>query len=287
MTARAQGVSSSRVGSTRTVIESGDPWWKLGLGELLAYKELLYFLTLRNIRVRYKQTILGPAWVVIQPLVFTVTFYFVFRKIGRVDVPAGIPYALFAMVALVPWNLFQQSVTSISESLTGSAPLISKVYFPRLVGPLSFGLSHVLDFVVGLGLVAVSLVIYRQPVGLRLLWVPVLSLLLLSSCFAVGVWLAALNARYRDVRYALRPLLQLLLFASPIGYSSQELTGAVRLAYGLNPMTGLAEGFRWAVLGIENDPGPLIAIGGAVTAVLLLSGLIYFKHVEQNVADVI
>ena len=269
------------------VIQAGRRWFDLGLRELWAYRELIWFFAWRNILVRYKQTILGPAWVVIQPVLFTITFYVVFRRIGRVDTPPGVSYALFAMTALIPWNIFQQGLLSVSESLTGNASLLSKVYFPRLAAPLSATLSFLLDFAVGLGVLGVTMALYGHAPTWRVLWVLPLTLLLFTSCLGVGIWLAALNVRYRDVRYAIRLLLQLMLFLSPIGYSSTELTGPLRTLYAVNPMAGIADGFRWAILGVETDPGSLIAIGSAATVLLLISGAVYFKRVERTFADVI
>jgi lipopolysaccharide transport system permease protein len=270
-----------------TVIEPPKGWVKLNLRELWGFRELIYYLSWRNVLLRYKQTLLGASWVVVQPLLFTTMFAIVFRRIARVGVPPDVPYALFAMSALIPWTLYQQVLMGASESLTANANLITKIYFPRLVTPISYSVAAGVDFIVGVVILGIAFALYGYGLSARALWAIPLSLYAFLSAAGIGLWLSALNVRYRDVRNGLRFLLQIMLFASPIAYSSRNLTGVFRDIYALNPMAGIADGFRWSLLGIDTKPAPLLIIGGSVSAIALVTGLIYFKRVEHSLVDVI
>jgi lipopolysaccharide transport system permease protein len=248
--------------------------------------ELLLLLTWRDIKVRYKQTLLGASWALIQPLFLMVVFSVFLHQLA--GVPSGsIPYPIFAFAALVPWTFFSQAVSGSAESLIKSSNLIGKVYFPRILLPIAATLSFLLDFVIGMAVLAGMMVFYRVPITLGLLWLPALVAMMVFLALALGVWLAALNARYRDVRYAVPVLMQGLLFVSPVAYSSSLLPHKWQLLYALNPLTGLLEGFRLSLLGSGNFSWSALALGVAAGAIALVSGLIYFDHAERTLADVI
>jgi lipopolysaccharide transport system permease protein len=253
--------------------------------ELWAYRELLYFLVLRDIKVRYRQTILGAIWAVIQPLALAAAFWLVFAKIAGVD--TGVPYPVFAYAALVPWTLFSQSLIHGSVSLVGGASLISKVYFPRIIVPLASAASFLLDFLIGLAILGVAMAVYAVVPGWSIVLLPIFSVMAFVCGFAIVVWLSALNVRYRDIRYAVPFLLQLLLFASPLGYSAEKVTGLARWAFALNPVTGIAEGFRWAVLGLPRPPLLYLVVPTLLTMILLVTGLAYFGRTERTFADIV
>jgi len=256
------------------------------LTELWEYRELLYFLTWRDIKVRYKQTVLGAAWAVIQPfgmmLVFTVFF-------GRlVGVPSdGLPYPIFAYTALLPWQLFSRALTDASTSLVINERLITKVYFPRLLIPLSAVLASLVDFAIAFVLLLGMMVFYGiVPTG-SVLMLPLFVLLALMTALGTGFWLSALNAQYRDVRYTLPFLTQFWLFATPVVYPSSLVPEQWRLLYGLNPMTGVVEGFRWALLGKTGAPDVMLAVSAIAVLATFIGGLYYFSRVEETLADVV
>lgn len=266
-------------------IEATRGWPALRLRELWAYRELLYFLVWRDVKVRYKQTVLGAAWAIVQPFLTMVVFSLFFGRLAKVP-SEGIPYPIFSYAALLPWSFFAQGLLQSANSLVAGANLIRKVYFPRLVIPLASVLAGVVDFglafLVLLGMMAFYGV---RPTG-ALLWLPGFFLLALVTALAVGVWLSALNVQFRDVRYAVPFLTQLWLFATPIAYSSRLLPEPWRTVYGLNPMVGVVEGFRWALLG-TNPPAPTIAVSSIITVGLLLTGLAYFRRMERTFADIV
>lgn len=275
-------------GDDRPVVTLKPPsgWGLPDFKELWAYRELLFFLILRDIKVRYRQTILGGLWAVIQPLSMVAAFWFVFAEIAGMS-SEGVPYPLFAYTALVPWTLFSQSISGASGSLVGGGGLISKVYFPRIVVPLASAGSFLLDFAIGLVLLVGMMVYYGVTPTLSILFLPVFSAMAFLCSFAVGLWLSALNVKYRDIRYAVPFLLQLLLFASPLGYSAKEIHGVARVAFALNPVTGIAEGFRWAVLGLPQPPLVFLLVPTLGTAALLITGLLYFRNTERTFADIV
>ena len=254
--------------------------------ELWQYRELLYFLIWRDVKVRYKQTFFGAAWALMQPLLLMVVFSIFLGRLAGVE-SEGLPYPIFAYAALVPWTLFAQSLIGSTSSVVGSANLISKVYFPRLLLPLAAVGSYLIDFFVALTLLFAMMFFYKVELSASILWVIALLPLAVLAALAVGLWLSALNVRYRDVQYAVPFLVQLWLFASPVAYSSSIVPERYQVLYGLNPIAGVVQGFRWALLGSGNPPGPLLAASAAVTAVLFVGGLYYFHQVERSFADVI
>ena len=258
----------------------------IDLSGLWQHRELLYFLTWRDLKVRYRQTLLGAAWAVIQPLVTMVVFSVIFGRI--VMIPSdGVPYPVFALAALVPWTFFANGVTQAANSLVGSQNLLKKVYFPRLVIPIAAVLTGTVDLAIaGVVLLALMLAFGIAPT-LAGVWIAPLVALAFVTALGVGVWLAALNVRYRDVRYVVPFLLQVWLFATPIAYPSSLLDEPWRTLYALNPMVGVVEGTRWALLSTATAPGPLILVSGAVALLLLVSGSAYFRHVEGTFADVV
>jgi lipopolysaccharide transport system permease protein len=258
----------------------------LRLAEVWAYRELLGFLTWRDVKIRYRQTGIGLLWAVIQPFTLMVVFTIFLNRLTHVP-SDGLPYPIFAFAGLVPWTLFASSVSSVSDSLVSSSNLISKVYFPRLVIPLAVTGSYLFDFVIALGVLIGMMVWYGIYPGIEVLAVPALVLLTMLTALSVGVWLTALNVRYRDVKYAVPFLLQVWLFMSPIAYASSAVPDRWALVYSLNPMTTVIDGFRWALLGVPWSPGPTVFISLAVVAVLLFTGLHHFRRTERTFADVI
>jgi lipopolysaccharide transport system permease protein len=261
-------------------------WTALGLRELWAYRELLYFLTWRDIKVRYKQTALGAAWAVIQPFFTMAVFSLFFGRLAKVP-SDGIPYPIFAYAALVPWTFFANGLGQSANSLVGSANLIKKVYFPRLAIPLATVLSEAVDFAIAfVVLIAMMLYFGIAPTG-NVVWLPLLLLLALSTSLGVGLWLSALNVQFRDVRYVVPFITQFWMFATPIAYPSSLLSERWRAAYALNPMVGVVEGFRWALLGTATGPGPMILVSSLMSLALLVGGAFYFRRMERRFADVV
>ena len=258
----------------------------LNLRDLWEYRELLFFLTWRDIKVRYKQTLLGAAWAVIQPFFTMVVFSLFFGKLAGVP-SDGVPYPLFSYAALVPWTFFAYSLTQSANSLVGSANLIQKVYFPRLVIPISSVLSGVVDFFLAFGVLLVMMLFYGFWPGGRILWLAPLLVLTLVTALGVGLWLSALNVEYRDVRYTVPFLTQFWLFATPIAYPSSLLPEPWRTLYGINPMAGVVEGFRWVLLDTPGAPGPMVIASALVSLALLVGGAFYFRRMEKNFADVV
>ena len=260
-------------------------WIGLGIRELWQYRDLAYFLVWRDLKVRYKQTLFGAAWAVLQPVLLMGVFS---AFLGRIEgiAPAGVPYPLFALAGLVPWTLFSQSLNGASNSLVNSQNLISKVYFPRLVLPLAGVTSPVMDFVIALVVLLVVTLLFGIIPSATIVWLPVLALLAVMAAFAVGTWLAAIYVRYRDLRYAIPFLIQVWFFATPVVYSANLVPAELQGIYALNPMTGVIEGFRWALLG---GPRPDLAVflSAAVTAIILVGGVAYFRRVERTFADTI
>ncbi|MCG6944862.1 MAG: ABC transporter permease [Deltaproteobacteria bacterium] len=268
------------------VVKPSKGWISLKLKELWEYRELLYFMAWRDIKVRYKQTVLGAAWAIIQPFFTMVVFSIFFGKLARVP-SDGLPYPIFAYAALVPWTFFANGLNQASNSLVGSANLIKKVYFPRLVVPISGVISGVFDFILAF-LVLLGLMLYYGIIPtLNIVWLPFLLLLTITTSLGVGLWLSALNVQFRDVRYTVPFLTQFWLFATPIAYPSSLLSEPWRTLYGINPMVGVVEGFRWALLGTDTAPGPIIIVSSMVALALLVGGAFYFKRLEKTFADVI
>lgn len=283
------GLSETRVSGAlpRTVIQPGSRWMAFDLREIWQSRELLYFFVWRDLKVRYKQTAFGAAWALIQPLALMLVFTLVLGNVEGIA-PPDVPYALFTLVALVPWTLFSQSLIGSSDSLVQAANVIQKVYFPRVMLPLAATGSYLIDFAIGMGMLFVAMVIMGVLPTIAAVWLLPLTMLALLASLAFGIWLSAINVRYRDVRYAVPFLVQVWLFASPIAYSAELVPDELRVVYLLNPMAGVVEGFRWALL----DPSSQVPIGPvlisiAMTGVVLTSGLLYFRRVERTFADII
>jgi lipopolysaccharide transport system permease protein len=260
---------------------------KLGLRELWLYRDLAYFFVWRDVKVRYKQTLFGAAWAIIQPLVLMIVFTFVFGTVLDVQTPPDVPKPVFYYAGLVPWTLFAGALTAASDSLVSNSGLVGKIYFPRLVLPIAGVGSNLVDFVVALVFVFVMIFVYGLGVSVNILWLPLFTLLALVTALAVGLWLSALNARYRDVRYAVPFLIQVLLFATPVFVPLSQVPPGARAIYSLNPMTGVVEGFRWALVDAGTPPGLMTLVSAAMTLLLLVSGLFYFRAAERTFADVI
>jgi lipopolysaccharide transport system permease protein len=269
-----------------TVIRPSRGRRSLGVDELWRYRELLWFLVWRDLKVRYRQTFLGVLWAMIQPLATMVVFTVFFGQLAGMP-SDGAPYALFALAALVPWTFFAHALTQTANSLVSNQELIRKVYFPRLAMPIAAVGSGVVDFVIALAVLFVMMAVYGVPPTLNVVWLPALSLLAAVTALGAGLWLAASNVRYRDVRHALTLLVQLWLFATPIAYPSSLLSEPWRTIYGVNPMAGVVEGFRWALLGTAGAPGAMVLVSAVAAFALLAGGAFYFRQVERSFADVI
>ena len=258
----------------------------VALRELWEYRELLAFLVWRDVKVRYKQTVLGAAWAILQPLLTMVVFSVFFGRLAKVP-SDGLPYPLFSYAALVPWTFFANGLTASTNSLVGSSNLIRKVYFPRLVVPIGGVTAGLVDFALAFVVLIAMMMWYGISPGVGLAWLPALLALAFVTSLGVGLWLSALNVRYRDVRFAAPFLVQLWLFATPIAYPSSLLPQPWRTVYGLNPMAGVVEGFRFALLGVAPAPTAMVAVSGVVSLIVLVTGAIYFSSVERTFADVV
>ncbi len=261
-------------------------WAALNLKDLWLYRELVFFLTWRDIKVRYKQAVLGIAWAVLQPLLTMVIFSFIFGNLAKLP-SDGIPYPLFSYAAVLPWQLFSSALQRSSVSLVGNANLLTKIYFPRLIIPFSAVMASLVDFGIAF-LVMIGLMIYYQVwPTLLMIWIIPLTLLALITALAVSLWLSALNVLYRDVQHMIPFLTQFWMYASPVAYSATLIpTGIWRIIYGLNPMAGVIQGFRWALLGAQ-PPDILLAASIVIVLILLVSGLFYFRRMEKTFADMV
>ncbi len=268
------------------VIRPSHGWVSLRLSALWEYRELLYFLTWRDIKVRYKQTVIGAAWAIIQPFFTMVVFTLFFGKLAKVP-SEGVPYPIFSYTALLPWTFFAQAMNQSANSLVGSANLLTKVYFPRLVIPLSATLAPLVDFAIAFIVLVGMMFFYQIYPTAAVVWLPAFMLLAFGSSLGVGLWFSAMNVQYRDIRYVIPFLTQLWLFATPVIYPSSLLHGPWRTILGLNPMTGVVEGFRWALLGVGDAPGEMIWASVAVSLLLVVTGSIYFNRMEKTFADVV
>ncbi|MFZ2089195.1 MAG: ABC transporter permease [Desulfobaccales bacterium] len=258
----------------------------LRLKDLWEYRELLFFLSWRDIKVRYKQTLLGAAWAIIQPFMTMVVFSLFFGRLAGVP-SDGLPYPLFSFAALVPWTFFAYTLNQSANSLVGNANLIQKVYFPRLIIPISSLLSGLVDFLLAFAVLLGMMLVYGFWPGLGIFWLVPLLLLTLVTALGPGLWLAALNVEYRDVRYTVPFLTQFWLFATPIAFPSSLLPEPWRTFYGINPMAGVVEGFRWVLLGSPNPPGLMMVASALVSLAILLGGVYYFRRMEKTFADLI
>jgi lipopolysaccharide transport system permease protein len=261
-------------------------WWELPFGELWDYRELLYFFVWRDIKVRYKQTAIGAAWAVLQPFLTMLVFSLFFGRLARIP-SQGLPYPIFYYSALLPWMYFAGALQNATSTIVENQRLITKVYFPRLVLPFSSVLSGLVDFGISFLMFVAMMIYYGIRPGWALLVLPVFLLLSVLTALGVGLWLSALNAIYRDVRYVVPFLVQFWMFASPVAYPSSLVPAKWRWLYGLNPMAGVIEGFRWSLTGHGDPPGRLMLVSASVVLVVLLSGLAYFQKMETTVADVV
>jgi len=267
------------------LVEPPRRWEALDLRELWRYRELLYFLAWRDVMVRYKQTVIGAAWAILQPFLTMIVFSIIFGGLLRVPTD-GVPYPVFAYAALLPWNFFAAALTRSGNSLVADANLITKIYFPRLILPFSAAISLILDFAIAFVILLLLMLFYHIVPRVAVLTLPLFLLLAFITALACGLWLSAVNIKYRDVAYAVPFLTQFWLFVTPVAYPSTIIPEGWRVLYGLNPMAGVVEGFRWALLGQENLAWDLVFVSVLVVLALLISGLFYFRRMEHEFADV-
>ncbi len=290
---RAAALASDSLPATEVPvirIEASRGWVKLGLGELWDYRELLYFLIWRDIKVRYKQTVLGAAWAIIQPFMSMVVFTLFFGRLARIP-SDGVPYPIFNYSAMVAWTFFANGLTQASNSLVGSSNLLKKIYFPRLVIPIASILAGLVDFALAFTVLVPMMLYFGIVPSPNVVWLPFFLLLAFSTALGVGLWLSALNVQFRDVRHTVGFIVQFWLFASPVVYSSNLIENdLLRTLYGINPMASVVEGFRWALLGSASDqfkgPGAMLIVSCAAALLMLVSGLYYFRRMEKTFADV-
>ncbi|MEJ2302672.1 MAG: ABC transporter permease [Anaerolineales bacterium] len=282
----AQTALSTKSADEVIIVRPSRGWGSLNLGDLWQYRELIYFLTWRDIKVRYKQTALGAAWAILQPFLSMVVFTIFFGGLLKVS-SDNVPYPIFSYTALLPWGVFSKALTDAGRSLVINRNMITKVYFPRLVVPLASVLSGVVDFLIAF-VVLLGMMVYFQVTPSSAVWaLPFLLILALITALGVGLWLSALNVIYRDVGYVLPFLTQFWFYITPVVYSSTEVPDKWRLIYALNPMTGVVEGFRWALLNTESAPGPMVAVSAVIAVVILISGMFYFRRMERTFADMV
>jgi len=260
----------------------------LNLRDLWLYRELVYFMIWREVKVRYKQTMLGAAWAIIQPVLTMIVFTFLFGRIAKLPTDGNIPYPIFSYTALLPWGLFVAALNQASRSLTSNQNMVSKIYFPRLVLPLASILSGLVDFVIAFVILIGLMIYYHVTPSINVIWaLPLFLLLTIITALGVALWLSAINVRYRDVNYALPFMTQFWLFATPVAYSSNLISEKWQLVYMLNPMAGVVNGFRWALLGVGNGPDAGLWISVGISLLVLISGLYYFRNMEKTFADTI
>jgi lipopolysaccharide transport system permease protein len=261
-------------------------WVSLKLGELFAYRELLYFLMMRDVKVRYRQTLLGGLWAILQPFLTMVIFSIIFGRVAKMP-SDGIPYPIFSYAALVPWTFFANGLTQASNSVVSSANLVKKIYFPRLAIPIASILARTVDFAFSFAVLILLMFYYGLTPTINIVWLPLLLLLAFMTSLGVSFWLSAMNVQYRDVKQIIPFLVQIWLFATPIVYPSSMLGEGWRIVYAVNPMVGVVEGFRWALLGLDTAPGPMIIVSSIMAVIVLISGAFYFRRMEKNFADII
>lgn len=271
--------------SRLTVIQATRGWQMINLKELIRYKDLLYFMVIRGIKARYAQSVLGISWAIIQPLFTTLVFTIIFGNVAKVS-SDGVPYIVFSFAAMVPWNYFSSTLTESANSLVANANMINKVYFPRLVLPLSAALSKLLDFIIGFAVLIGFLVYFRMMPSWEIVFLPLLLLILLMASLGLGMILSAMAVQFRDVKHAVSFLVQLLMYAAPVVYATSAIPEAYRFWYALNPMVGVIEGFRSIFLGTQVFPWQWIAPGAVLSVVLFVFGLFYFRRMERVFADV-
>ena len=261
-------------------------WWELPFSELWDYRELLYFIVWRDIKIRYKQTAIGAAWAVLQPFLTMLVFSLFFGKLAHVP-SEGMPYPIFYYSALLPWMYFAAALQNATNAIVENQRVITKVYFPRVALPLAAVLASLVDFGISFLMFVALMIYYGIHLTAAVIWFPAFLLLAVLTALGVGLWLSALNAIYRDVRYVMPFVIQFWMFASPVAYPSSLVPEKWRWLYGLNPMAGVIEGFRWSLAGHGSAPGGMMAVSAAVVVLILVGGLAYFQHMETTVADVV
>jgi homopolymeric O-antigen transport system permease protein len=279
-------ITSQDTNLTHMRIEASHGWSSLDLKELWAYKELFYFFVWRDLKVRYKQTILGISWAVIQPFFTMVIFSLFFGRLANVP-SDGLPYPIFSYAALVPWTFLANSLTNASNSVVSSGNMLKKIYFPRLTLPIATVLSGLVDFFLSFLVLLGMMLFYGMLPTRNVIWLPFFLLLALITAMGTSFWLSAMNVQFRDVRYTIPFIIQAWLFATPVAYPSSLLSEPWRTLYGLNPMAGVVEGFRWALLGTDTAPSPIVFVSSMVALVILVSGAFYFSRMERTFADVV
>lgn len=285
---QGEAVLPTQSGSVPTVrIEPRRRWLALDLGELWAYRDLVYFFVWRDIKVRYKQTVIGAAWAILQPVMTMIVFSLFFGKLAKIP-SQGLPYPIFYYSALLPWMYFATAMQSATNVVVEQQHVITKIYFPRVVLPIASVLAGLLDFSISFAVLLVMMAYYRiVPSAGAVFWLPLFTLLAILTALGTGLWLSALNAMYRDVRYIVPFLIQFWMFASPVAYPSSLVPEKWRWLYGLNPMAGVIEGFRWVLTGRGEPPSILLAASWLAVVLLVLSGLVYYHAVEGTIADVV
>ncbi len=279
-------VAAKPLGSSVVRIEPRRRWLALDLSELWAYRDLVYFFVWRDIKVRYKQTVIGAAWAVLQPVMTMLVFSLFFGKLAKIP-SQGLPYPIFYYSALLPWMYFATAIQGATNIVVENQRVITKIYFPRVVLPTASVLSGLLDFAISFVVLLALMAWYHMAPTRAVVWLPLFTLLAVLTALGVGLWLSALNAMYRDVRYVVPFLVQFWMFASPVAYPSSLVPEKWRWLYGLNPMAGVIEGFRWALTGHGEPPNILLAASSLAVALLVLSGLVYYHAVEGTIADVV
>ena len=270
-----------------TILRPATGWGALNFRDLWLYRELIYFLTWRDLKVRYKQTLLGASWAILKPFLTMVVFSIFFGDLANVP-SDGMPYPIFSFAALVPWELFSNAISVAGRSLVQNRHMITKIYFPRVILPLSAVLAGVVDFLIAFVILIGMLFYYRIPLTIYALTIPLFLLLALITSIGIGLWLSALNVQYRDIGYVTPFLTQFWLFITPIAYGASMVPEKWQFLYSLNPMTGVVEGFRWALLGTtQGAPGTQLAISFGVAILLLLTGFLYFRRMERTFADMV
>ncbi len=267
------------------VIRPPRKWVPVDLHELWAYRELLAAFTMRDVKLRYKQTGLGIAWALLQPLLTMVIFTIFFGGLAKIP-SNGVPYPLFVLAALLPWTLFAEGLTRSTNTMVTNSTIMTKVYFPRLIMPLSSVISPLVDFAVSFIVLLAMMVYYGYAPTVNIVFLPLFLLLALATSLGVGLWLSALNVKYRDFQYTVPFLIQIWMFASPVVYASSIVPESLRVWYGLNPMTGVIEGFRWALLG-NGTPSAMVLVSVVMVLIILISGMFYFRRMEQYYADIV
>ena len=269
------------------VIKPPKGWEILNLRDLWMYRELIYFMTWRDIKVRYKQTALGASWAILQPFMLMVVFSIFFGNLAKVP-SDGLPYPIWSYAGLLPWNLFSGALSIASRSLVTNRAMITKVYFPRIILPISSILGGLVDFMIAFVILIFMMIFYGIHATTNVWTLPLFLLLALVTALGASLWLSALNVLYRDVGYVLPFLTQFWLFITPIAYPTSMIPESYKLLYALNPMTGVVEGFRWALLGVQDSaPGPMLAVSSTIAVFILISGIIYFRRMERQFADMV